>query len=107
MKGGKEGCVCGNELYLKEALVGLCLSASSLREEPGSDLSHSKPSEVRSGFQEDPPDIVTLKFASCIWGLMLDSHFGKLKSTLGWGLPLSQEIWKVKRKKVYLFGRRI
>ena len=95
--------MCGNELFLKEALVGLCLSTSSLREEPGSVLSCSKPSEVRSGFQEDPPDTVTLKFAFWVWGLMTDSHFGKLKSTLGWGFPLSQEIWKVKRKKnIYL-----
>lgn len=95
--------MCGNELLLKEALVGLCLSTSSLREEPGSVLFCSKPSEVRSGFQEDLPDIVTLKFASCVWGLMTDSHFGKLKSALGWGLPLSREIWKVKRKKaIYL-----
>lgn len=95
--------MCGNELFLKEALVGLCLSTSSLREEPGSVLFCSKPSEARSGFQEDLPDIVTLKFASCVWGLMTDSHFGKLKSALGWGLPLSQEIGKVKRKKaIYL-----
>ena len=71
--------MCGNELYLKEALVGLCLSTSSLKEEPGSDLSHSKPSELKSRFQEDPPDTVALKCASCLWGLMLDSHFGKLR----------------------------
>ena len=56
--------MCGNELYLKEALVGLCLSTSSLKEEPGSDLSHSKPNELKSRFQEDPPDTVALKCAS-------------------------------------------
>lgn len=94
-----------NELFLKEALVGLWLSTPPL-ERRNYLFFCSKPSEGRSGFQEDLPDIVTLKFASCVWGLMTGLTLWKTGSQL-WGgaLPLSQEIGKVKRKG-YLFGRK-